>query len=628
MRKVEVGMLVSWLESVLVGTSIFGGAASAQVESTCFEAVDGWVAGYGICGPEFAATCSYPITNACVPNDHAASQNCCEGDPNERTGWYMGDESQHCHEPHIDTVNPFSGLQHLRFQRDGQAGSPPGCAGNLSTAQCNITALTPRLGPQSNDRTVISFEIAGSDGSRSSIAFQAVAHDDPSGSTAATVVFGFGSLVVDGACDYFYAVAPVTGGGVFRKFSLELDPGANTARYCYAGNTVLLTKFGPGQARTVQGVTFRADNDDGVWDIDDFSITRGSSAPVACREFPSECQTPCGARPCAVLKGVAVNAQPIPPTTDVHVRPGDRIESEIRFSGWGGNIPQLRIYQARLLLGDAAKSGTSGSVLPLGWDAPLDVIYCTVASDCPPTYPVCGPLYATCASPNHDPDTGVFIATERPDFALFGLPGLFLVDVSSINFRFVGVGEESVGNEDSGMPRYAGTVVLQVSNDACGTFTIRVDDDEFETFLGDPHHPPVATNLVSRPLVIHVCADDGTLCDGVDFCDGACCDQWNGECRDGVVQADCNCPSCAWSGGRACADVECKAEFVVIPTVSQWGLVVLTLLLLTGAKIGFARRSSNGRTEGFKHGIRSILWRAYGMTAFRHFRLRVLHAFG
>ena len=41
----------------------------------------------------------------------------------------------------------------------------------------------------------------------------------------------------------------------------------------------------------------------------------------------------------------------------------------------------------------------------------------------------------------------------------------------------------------------------------------------------------------------------------------------------------------------------------------------------------FARRSSNGRTEGFNHGIRSALWRAYGMTAFRHFRLRVLHAF-
>lgn len=42
----------------------------------------------------------------------------------------------------------------------------------------------------------------------------------------------------------------------------------------------------------------------------------------------------------------------------------------------------------------------------------------------------------------------------------------------------------------------------------------------------------------------------------------------------------------------------------------------------------FHSRASNGRTEGFNHGLRSILWRAYGMTNFKHFRLRVLHCFG
>lgn len=42
----------------------------------------------------------------------------------------------------------------------------------------------------------------------------------------------------------------------------------------------------------------------------------------------------------------------------------------------------------------------------------------------------------------------------------------------------------------------------------------------------------------------------------------------------------------------------------------------------------FRRRSSNGRTEGFNHGLRSILWRAFGMGNFRHFRLRVLDGFG
>ncbi len=42
----------------------------------------------------------------------------------------------------------------------------------------------------------------------------------------------------------------------------------------------------------------------------------------------------------------------------------------------------------------------------------------------------------------------------------------------------------------------------------------------------------------------------------------------------------------------------------------------------------FVNRASNGRTEGFNHALRSILWRAFGMTNFIHFRLRVLDRFG
>jgi transposase len=42
----------------------------------------------------------------------------------------------------------------------------------------------------------------------------------------------------------------------------------------------------------------------------------------------------------------------------------------------------------------------------------------------------------------------------------------------------------------------------------------------------------------------------------------------------------------------------------------------------------FRSRSSNGRTEGLNHGLRSILWRAYGMVNFQNFRLRALHCFG
>jgi transposase len=42
----------------------------------------------------------------------------------------------------------------------------------------------------------------------------------------------------------------------------------------------------------------------------------------------------------------------------------------------------------------------------------------------------------------------------------------------------------------------------------------------------------------------------------------------------------------------------------------------------------FRNRGSNGRAEGLNHGLRAILWRAYGMVNFANFRLRVLHCFG
>jgi transposase len=49
---------------------------------------------------------------------------------------------------------------------------------------------------------------------------------------------------------------------------------------------------------------------------------------------------------------------------------------------------------------------------------------------------------------------------------------------------------------------------------------------------------------------------------------------------------------------------------------------------LEGIANYFVNRSSNGRTEGFNHGLRAVLWRAFGRRNFQHFRLRVLDAFG
>lgn len=69
---------------------------------------------------------------------------------------------------------------------------------------------------------------------------------------------------------------------------------------------------------------------------------------------------------------------------------------------------------------------------------------------------------------------------------------------------------------------------------------------------------------------------------------GACCDfDVFGGCQE-TTYAQCNCPTCVWTKLRGCEQVDCIHNS--IPAVSEWGLVVLTLLLLTGAKISFGRR--------------------------------------
>ena len=66
---------------------------------------------------------------------------------------------------------------------------------------------------------------------------------------------------------------------------------------------------------------------------------------------------------------------------------------------------------------------------------------------------------------------------------------------------------------------------------------------------------------------------------------GACCDGLSGSCTDGVLLDDCRDEKHQWYAGQQCQDIAC----VTIPAASEWGLVVLTLLVLTAGTVVLAR---------------------------------------
>ncbi len=585
--------------------------ALAQVESTGFEAEDGWVAGYSICGPEFADTCSYPVTDVCIPDDHAANQNCCSLDPNPATGWYMADDSRHCNEPHVEATNPYSGTQHLRIASDAEAAS-------------QAVAFTPRLPLQVKARTVISFQLSGT--GESLLEFAALAEDDPAGEIAARLRFDPAGYLLEYRPsvigDFFYIGVWDVGQG-YRRLSVDLDPSRNTIRYCYDDELFEARTLDPNQGRSVQQAVITTDVGGG-WDIDEFSIVRGSSGAV-CRAPAVECNV----SPCATLLVKAINGIVTAPTSEAYVRPGDLVEAELYLSGWGEGLRALYAYDVRLQLRRAAAMGISGTVLPFGWDAPLDRITCGTNADCPKQFPVCST--SLCIGQDHHPNLGAYIDTGRPDFILYGLDPVQVCAYNLPGFVYAAAAyNRESGAVDPGVPRYMGTLIVVASDDAAGSFAVDVNDGQTE--YSEPFPNASSTRGSHRTLVLHVCEDDGLFCNGLessqtgkcvvtgvpdcddgndctdDFCDedtdscahvatcGACCDSWLGECEEAAAQADCDCANCIWSGGEACADVACEAEFIPIPTVSQWGLAILGLLLLIAAKVGFgeSRASAGG----------------------------------
>ncbi len=171
------------------------------------------------------------------------------------------------------------------------------------------------------------------------------------------------------------------------------------------------------------------------------------------------------------IRAVRLNDAPIPGTTTLAVSPGDKIEAEfILLTGWGADLPD-GIRGAQVIVSGrlGATSGGNGRVLPLGWDAPLDLIGCTIQQDCPIGF-LCSA--GQCQGASHFPELGASIDENRPDFLLFGEDVLSFIGVTTLNYR-LGTSDRVTGQGriDDRPEVYLGTYIVVVSDFACGTFT-------------------------------------------------------------------------------------------------------------------------------------------------------------
>lgn len=175
-----------------------------------------------------------------------------------------------------------------------------------------------------------------------------------------------------------------------------------------------------------------------------------------------------GQAPTFSIEVSALNGSPINPrVSGLVVEPTDEVTAEVFIRNWsGGTAAPLNAYQFSL---DPASytSGTSGNVYPKDFATTTDVNgRCTAAG----------------AVGNENPGNAM-VQTGRSDFVHFGMSPFTSVDTLSCGYRAGSAVAVDGPVSQSGVKKYCGTVVLKVSADALGTFTIMLNPAPSATAL-------------------------------------------------------------------------------------------------------------------------------------------------
>ncbi len=181
---------------------------------------------------------------------------------------------------------------------------------------------------------------------------------------------------------------------------------------------------------------------------------------------------------------------------------GQKVTLEIRVSNWNPDV--LRIFQVHIDM-KGFVSGDAGTAFPLGWDRDFEVQPCQEDSDCAEGQ-VCHLMWAMCGGPDHYPQAGWFMDISRPDYVFHGVPS-FVEGPEGVDYLEYRLGDlvMTPGLEPAYAPppKYGGTLILAVSEDARGTFTIDFVKEGLASALFAPGYVSIEP-LQLRPVLVTV----------------------------------------------------------------------------------------------------------------------------
>jgi hypothetical protein len=675
------------------GQAGMGGGSAAgfpKCESTGWEALEplcAWEAGLGLCGSTFICRDRNvdPPYPACSAAPIVNPDNCCVLHPHPVNDWFMSGSSQHCQEPHIDTINPAGGTQHMRFARSTLGGNPAGCTTTdvATGTACRESAFSPNINPLSPGTplnpgvTSTSIDVARSQpagGLGMVIKFSNQSNTE--GFIGQLIFFDYEGYIF--AADYALGVYAYIGSfqdTAYHNISFTYDVCGDELTYSFDGDLVYTTTWAGGsEIQGIEQYVWLGDNSGTtVFDFDNFSVTRITEPFGGC---PCVCGdgVVCNlAEECDAGGGVFGDDDCCPgqcnPLTCMCPDPTNTLEDcAPRPVANGVNGPYITDGGFYSYVADAPFTSieTCGSDFDtqIFWNVTVDCgQYANFNDECVPStfggYQDAGDPNASCFQNSGYPlDSCLCVATppgpytflvgeyDAANFSTFIPPRCSSTLVTITKKTSCALGgpipggaccNQLTGNCTDGVEpgactgQYdvysdnklcsmvpcvaltgaccnrapgAGGACVETTQAECPTsqyqsWTINADCDDVpcDEVTGSCCNTLSGTCVTGvtqsqcGPGADFVWAVNGT-CSACLARPGACCVEpsvTEAICTDGQTLAQCNAAGGLWSDSQSCSAVECVPNFIPIPTVSEWGLAVLALLLLVLGKIYFAR---------------------------------------